>query len=144
MTSRLGLTRWTVRPASSISSTALLDMPSFSLAPTTARVAGDRRRARLTLGGMAFLTLLSDGDRRRRRQRGTHMSTNPTLRIEVTGAVTIITLDCPERRNMIDLDTCVALREQFAAVDADKLVRAVVIAGTGRDFCTGADVTARS
>ena len=72
------------------------------------------------------------------------MSTTPTLRIEVTGAVTIITLDCPERRNMIDLDTCVALREQFAAVDADKLVRAVVIAGSGRDFCTGADVTARS
>jgi 2-(1,2-epoxy-1,2-dihydrophenyl)acetyl-CoA isomerase len=72
------------------------------------------------------------------------MPTTPTLRIEVTGAVTIITLDCPERRNMIDLDTCVALREQFAAVDADKFVRAVVIAGSGRDFCTGADVTARS
>jgi len=67
----------------------------------------------------------------------------PTLRIEETGAVTIVTLDCPDRRNTIDLETCVELRQRFAALDADHRVRAIVIAGTERDFCTGADVTSR-
>src|SRR5579862_444113 len=67
----------------------------------------------------------------------------PTLRIEASGAVTIVTLDCPERRNAIDLDTCVELRARLAALDADSAVRAIVIAGTERDFCTGADVTSR-
>jgi 2-(1,2-epoxy-1,2-dihydrophenyl)acetyl-CoA isomerase len=67
----------------------------------------------------------------------------PTLRIEETGAVTVVTLDRPEQRNMIDFDTCVELRERFAALDADHRVRAIVIAGGDRDFCTGADVTGR-
>jgi len=69
--------------------------------------------------------------------------TNPALRIEVTGAVTVITLDRPERRNTIDFDTCVELRRLLAELDADRAVRAIVIAGNDRDFCTGADVTAR-
>ena len=56
--SRLGLTRRTSsprsngEPASSIGSTALFDMPSFSLAPTTATVDGFSRRARSTGPGL--------------------------------------------------------------------------------------------
>jgi 2-(1,2-epoxy-1,2-dihydrophenyl)acetyl-CoA isomerase len=69
--------------------------------------------------------------------------TTPGLRIEATGSVTTITLDCPERRNAIGLDMCVDLRERFGALDADASVRAIVIAGNERDFCTGADVTAQ-
>src|SRR5579871_523007 len=57
--------RWTVRPASSIGSTALFDMPSVSLAPTTATVRAERRRARLGLDGMTLLTLSSGHNRRR-------------------------------------------------------------------------------
>jgi 2-(1,2-epoxy-1,2-dihydrophenyl)acetyl-CoA isomerase len=68
---------------------------------------------------------------------------SPALRIEVTGAVTVVTLNRPERRNTIDHDTCVELRQRFADADADPAVRAIVIAGTDSDFCTGADVTAR-
>jgi 2-(1,2-epoxy-1,2-dihydrophenyl)acetyl-CoA isomerase len=67
----------------------------------------------------------------------------PALRIEVTDAVTVVTLDRLDRRNTIDFDTCVELRHRLAEADADKAVRAIVIAGTNRDFCTGADVTAR-
>jgi 2-(1,2-epoxy-1,2-dihydrophenyl)acetyl-CoA isomerase len=67
----------------------------------------------------------------------------PSLRFEATGAVTVVTLDRPERRNTIDFATCVELRSRLAAMDADSAVRAIVIAGTDRDFCTGADVTAR-
>jgi 2-(1,2-epoxy-1,2-dihydrophenyl)acetyl-CoA isomerase len=68
---------------------------------------------------------------------------NPALRIEAVDAVTVFTLDRPARRNTIDFDTCIELRRRLAEVDADRGVRAVVIAGNDRDFCTGADVTAR-
>jgi 2-(1,2-epoxy-1,2-dihydrophenyl)acetyl-CoA isomerase len=68
---------------------------------------------------------------------------NSALRIEVTDAVTVITLNRPDRRNTIDFDTCVKLRQRLDEADADRSVRAIVIAGTDRDFCTGADVTAR-
>lgn len=67
----------------------------------------------------------------------------PSLRIERQGAVDVIVLDRPERRNAIDFDTCHALRQHLAVADADKAVRAIVITGNDRDFCTGADVTAK-
>jgi len=67
---------------------------------------------------------------------------NESLRLHTSGAVTTVMLDRPQRRNAIDLDTCAALREFLAAADADNRVRAIVITGNERDFCTGADVTA--
>lgn len=66
----------------------------------------------------------------------------PSLRVEHVGAVAHITLDRADRRNAIDLETCVALHGLLRRLDRDKTVRAIVIAGTERDFCTGADVTA--
>jgi 2-(1,2-epoxy-1,2-dihydrophenyl)acetyl-CoA isomerase len=66
------------------------------------------------------------------------------LRIEMNGAVSVVTLDRPGRRNAIDFETCAALRDHLAAADTDHAVRAIVIAGNERDFCTGADVTAPS
>lgn len=64
------------------------------------------------------------------------------LRIETTDAVAVVTLDRPARRNAIDFDTCDALRAWLQQADADRAVRAIVLAGNERDFCTGADVTA--
>jgi 2-(1,2-epoxy-1,2-dihydrophenyl)acetyl-CoA isomerase len=64
------------------------------------------------------------------------------LRVERVGPSLHVTLDRAERRNAIDLTTCVELRELLRDADADRATRAVVIAGTERDFCTGADVAA--
>jgi 2-(1,2-epoxy-1,2-dihydrophenyl)acetyl-CoA isomerase len=69
-------------------------------------------------------------------------ATSGGLRVERAGAALHITLDRPERRNAIDLATCIELRELLADADADRATRAIVIAGTDRDFCTGADVAA--
>ena len=38
------------------------------------------------------------------------------------------------------LDTAVALTEFFLGANLDPDVRAIVLTGTGRDYCTGADV----
>ena len=69
-------------------------------------------------------------------------SPTPSLRVERVGAVAHVTLDRAERRNAIDAATCTGLRELLGEADQDRTIRAIVIAGTERDFCTGADVTA--
>jgi len=66
----------------------------------------------------------------------------PGLVVEPDGAVLRVRLDRPERRNAIDLDTCRALTRTVRHAAADRAVRAMVITGTGRDFCTGAEAGA--
>ncbi|HZP28776.1 MAG TPA: enoyl-CoA hydratase/isomerase family protein [Acidimicrobiia bacterium] len=62
------------------------------------------------------------------------------LVIERDGAVQWIRLNRPQVRNMIDLDTRAGLVDAFVAADDDATVRAIVVTGSGRDFCTGGDV----
>lgn len=64
------------------------------------------------------------------------------LVVEMDGAVQRVRLNRPEQRNAIDNDTCVALTECFRAASQDRAVRAVLVTGTGRDFCTGGGANA--
>ncbi len=66
----------------------------------------------------------------------------PELLIENVGAVRVLTLNRPEKRNALN-DALVgslktALRE---AGDDDDAVAAVMIRGAGKDFCSGADLS---
>ena len=63
--------------------------------------------------------------------------------IERDGAVATVTLDRPERKNAMTLDSWVALREAFHELQRDESVRAVVLTGAGGNFCTGADMDRR-
>jgi 2-(1,2-epoxy-1,2-dihydrophenyl)acetyl-CoA isomerase len=63
------------------------------------------------------------------------------VRAERAGRVGIITLDRPDKLNSLTLDMSQELREQIEAWNADPSVGAIVWTGTGRGFCTGADVT---
>ena len=63
------------------------------------------------------------------------------LILERDGAVQWIRLNRPEKRNGIDFALRDELTALFPALDADPEVRAVVITGTGKDFCTGGDLT---
>jgi enoyl-CoA hydratase/carnithine racemase len=56
-----------------------------------------------------------------------------------TGVATI-TLDRPERLNALTFDVYRELRETFVALDVEPGVRAIVITGSGRAFCSGGDV----
>jgi enoyl-CoA hydratase/carnithine racemase len=56
------------------------------------------------------------------------------------GAVTIITINRPERMNALDSLTLAALDDAFARAASDAAVRAIVLTGTGRAFSAGADV----
>ncbi len=51
-----------------------------------------------------------------------------------------ITLNRPERLNALTFEVYGELRDTFRALDSEAGVRAVVITGAGRGFCTGGDV----
>lgn len=56
-----------------------------------------------------------------------------------TGVATI-TLNRPERLNALTFEVYTELRDTFRALDTESGVRAVMITGSGRAFCTGGDV----
>jgi enoyl-CoA hydratase/carnithine racemase len=56
-----------------------------------------------------------------------------------TGVVTL-TLDRPERLNALTFEVYRELRDVFAALDTEPGVRAIVVTGSGKAFCSGGDV----
>jgi enoyl-CoA hydratase/carnithine racemase len=56
-----------------------------------------------------------------------------------TGVATV-TLDRPERLNALTFDVYAELRDTFRSLDTEPGVRAIVITGSGRAFCSGGDV----
>jgi methylglutaconyl-CoA hydratase len=62
------------------------------------------------------------------------------LRIEREDGVLRLTLDRPEKRNALNAPLIEALHAALERADLDADVRVVVIRGTGRDFCAGADL----
>ena len=62
------------------------------------------------------------------------------LELEDVGAVRILTLNRPEKRNALDTSLTSALLESLRSADADDNVRCVVLTGAGKGFCAGADL----
>jgi methylglutaconyl-CoA hydratase len=60
----------------------------------------------------------------------------------VEGAIARITLNRPEKRNALNAVVIAALKENLRQASEDERVRVVVIAGAGKDFCSGADLSA--
>ncbi|HST35757.1 MAG TPA: crotonase/enoyl-CoA hydratase family protein [Allosphingosinicella sp.] len=60
--------------------------------------------------------------------------------VERAGAVTTIVIDRPGRRNAVDAATAEALREAFAAFEADDAASVAVLAGADGHFCAGYDL----
>jgi enoyl-CoA hydratase/carnithine racemase len=63
------------------------------------------------------------------------------LLVENRGAVRILTLNRPEKRNALDTDLTRALLEAIRAADAGESVGALVLTGAGPGFCAGADLS---
>lgn len=57
-------------------------------------------------------------------------------------SVATLTLDRPERLNALTFEVYRELREAFDALDHEPGVRAIVLTGSGRAFCSGGDVEA--
>jgi enoyl-CoA hydratase/carnithine racemase len=64
-----------------------------------------------------------------------------TLLIENRGAVRILTMNRPEKRNALNFELTRGLLDALRAADADASVGAIVLTGAGQGFCAGADLT---
>lgn len=64
------------------------------------------------------------------------------LDIDSASSVARITLNRPERLNALTFEVYDELRRTFRSLDAEPSVRAIVITGAGRGFCSGGDVEA--
>jgi enoyl-CoA hydratase/carnithine racemase len=63
-----------------------------------------------------------------------------TLRYEVAGHVMTLTLQRPERLNALNRRMGEEILQAFDHADANEDVRAVILTGAGRAFCSGADL----
>jgi enoyl-CoA hydratase/carnithine racemase len=68
------------------------------------------------------------------------MSTDSVL-VEDRGAVRIVTLNRPDKRNAIDIPVRLKLAGAIESAGADNSVRAIVLTGAGKAFCSGGDIT---
>jgi len=59
---------------------------------------------------------------------------------ELDEGIGLITLDRPDRLNAITSTMITELERVVAAVDADPVLRAVIVTGAGRGFCAGLDL----
>ena len=62
------------------------------------------------------------------------------FKVDAASSVATITLNRPERLNALTFEVYAELRDTFRALDREAGVRAVVITGAGRAFCSGGDV----
>jgi enoyl-CoA hydratase/carnithine racemase len=69
----------------------------------------------------------------------TSHDTTRAVTVTRTGGVGTLTLNRPERNNAWSREVAVALGEAIDAVRSDTQIRVVVITGSGRSFCVGAD-----
>jgi methylglutaconyl-CoA hydratase len=60
---------------------------------------------------------------------------------QVDGAVARVTLNRPAKRNALNSELISGLGDALRKAVVDEHVRVVVIAGAGRDFCSGADLS---
>jgi enoyl-CoA hydratase/carnithine racemase len=60
--------------------------------------------------------------------------------VDQATSVATITLNRPERLNALTFEVYTELRDTFRALDTEPGVRAVIITGAGRAFCSGGDV----
>jgi methylglutaconyl-CoA hydratase len=60
--------------------------------------------------------------------------------VETNGSVRSLTLNRPDKRNALNDELIAALEDALREADADDSLRAIVIRGAGKDFCSGADL----
>jgi len=64
------------------------------------------------------------------------------LLVRREGGIARLVLNRPEKRNALDASLIAALKAALSEADADASVRVVAIEGAGKDFCSGADLSA--
>lgn len=64
------------------------------------------------------------------------------LLTETVDTTRLLTLDRPDKRNALNDELIAALKDALLEADADDSLRCIVVRGAGKDFCSGADLSA--
>ena len=64
------------------------------------------------------------------------------IRLDIEGALAIITLARPEKLNALDEAMMTGLAAAADRIDADGNLRAAILTGEGKGFCAGGDIGA--
>lgn len=67
-------------------------------------------------------------------------SGEPPLLVERRGAVTVLTMNRPERGNALTVEMIALLADAWDEIDADDSVRVAVLTGAGSAYCVGGDL----
>jgi methylglutaconyl-CoA hydratase len=70
------------------------------------------------------------------------MNADKTVLYAVDGSVARVTLNRPEKRNALNDAVIAGIKDGLKKASQDERVRVVVISGAGKDFCSGADLSA--
>ena len=70
------------------------------------------------------------------------MTSYPEVQCRREGDIAVLTLDNPARLNPLSITLQTSFRQALADLAADRSVRALVLTGAGRAFCSGADLAA--
>ena len=66
----------------------------------------------------------------------------PECLVERDGAVVVVTMNRPERRNALSPEMLCLMYDAWCMVDSDPEVRCAILTGAGGTFCSGADLKA--
>lgn len=61
---------------------------------------------------------------------------------EIENSIAVITLNRPDKRNALNDNLINSLKEKLILANNDENLRAITIKGSGKDFCSGADLSA--
>jgi methylglutaconyl-CoA hydratase len=67
---------------------------------------------------------------------------NSVVLYSVDNSVAYVTLNRPEKRNALNDELIAGVKSALLAANKDESVRALVLTGAGKDFCSGADLSA--
>ena len=67
---------------------------------------------------------------------------NSVVLYSIENSIATITLNRPDKRNALNDDLIAGLHDALGRANGDENVRAIVLSGAGKDFCSGADLSA--
>jgi methylglutaconyl-CoA hydratase len=65
-----------------------------------------------------------------------------TVLYSVDGVIARVTLNRPEKRNALNDQLVADLKDALRRARSDESIRAILVSGAGKDFCSGADLSA--
>ena len=67
---------------------------------------------------------------------------SPAVIVEREGAVLVVTLNRPEKKNAVNCEVMCRLYDAWVELDRDEQLRVAILTGRGETFCAGMDLKA--